>query len=395
MNNTPHYQLEPYEGSNTRYRCPSCGKPKQFTRYIDAETREYIDPTVGICNRIDKCSYHYTPKQYFFDHPHLKNTPQHFVASHSNKALKNTNNVLWYKTNAALLPSKQQQNTYYTPSILANTKPFDTVPTEVYAKSLRYYHHNNFTVGLEKLFGTVIAIELIKQFNIGTAKQPQNGTIFWQVDNNGKVRTGKIMLYDTDTLKRTKNKAFTNNQQGVATLQKQSVGKLQHGVFIPVVDWVHSRLQKSGDIRAFSLQQCLFGLYQLNTAAKDAIIGIVESEKTAVISSMYMPTMVWMATGGAQHLNFSLLLPLMGRRVVLFPDVNQYELWQRKVEYIQQQAQQDYQQRIDIVVSDFLEQNATLEMKANGADLADILIKMDAFTGLALTDFSYPMMWDI
>lgn len=34
-------------------------------------------------------------------------------------------------------------------------------------------------------------------------------------------------------------------------------------------------------------------------------------------------------------------------------------------------------------------------MKANGADLADILIKRDAFTGLALTDFDYPMLWDI
>ena len=29
----------------------------------------YISDNVGVCNRIDKCGYHYTPKQYFTDNP--------------------------------------------------------------------------------------------------------------------------------------------------------------------------------------------------------------------------------------------------------------------------------------------------------------------------------------
>ena len=29
----------------------------------------YISDNVGICNRIDKCGYHYTPKQYYTDNP--------------------------------------------------------------------------------------------------------------------------------------------------------------------------------------------------------------------------------------------------------------------------------------------------------------------------------------
>lgn len=381
--NTHLYQLETYKGSNTRYNCPSCGKAKQFTRYIDAETREYLDPRVGICNRIDHCAYHYTPKQYFTDNLiHKEKTTSNTKGNKSRYLGKGTGVKNKVATISEGLTNANNHSSY------------TTIPHSLFAKSLSRYDNNNFALGLERLLGTKNTIDALQRFHIGTSKQPCNGTIFWQVDKEGNARTGKIMLYDINTLKRYKNKGL-EKQHSVATGQKQGIDRGQHSVFIPIVDWVHSRLQKSGGVTAFSLQQCLFGLYQLNTAAKDAVIGIVESEKTAVIASMYMPTMVWMATGGAQHLNFSLLQPLMGRRVVLFPDVNQYVLWQRKVEYIQQQAQQFYHKRMDITVSDFIERKATLEMKANGVDLADILIKRDAFTGLALTDFDYPILWDI
>ena len=32
----------------------------------------YINDDVGKCNRLDKCGYHYTPKQYYEDHPYLR-----------------------------------------------------------------------------------------------------------------------------------------------------------------------------------------------------------------------------------------------------------------------------------------------------------------------------------
>lgn len=390
-----YYQLEPYKGINSRYKCPSCAKTRQFTRYIDIHTNEYLSDSAGKCNRIDKCGYHYTPKQYFFDHPHQRNTAQQFVASHSNKALKSTNNELFvpfYKTNAALLPSQRQKFASHNPST-TDTEPFDTVSQEVYAKSLRYYHHNNFTVGLEKLFGTAIAIELIKQFNIGTAKQPQNGTLFWQVDNSGKVRTGKIMLYDPNTLKRVKNKGLDNNytsSQQVVNPQQRGIEPAQHSVYAPVVDWVHSRLKKQYHSNEYCLQQCLFGLDQLFTSViqKPTTIAIVESEKTAIIASVFIPQLVWMATGGAQNLNIRLLKPLKNHRVILFPDVNQYPLWLTKAKQIQQQL------KMDILVSDYMEQNATVDMRENGADLADVLVKRDKKTGLALTDDGYPVFWD-
>ena len=68
--NEYRYQLERYRGPSTRYRCPQCGRKGTFSRYIDTYNNNiYISDNVGICNRIDKCGYHYTPKQYFTDNP--------------------------------------------------------------------------------------------------------------------------------------------------------------------------------------------------------------------------------------------------------------------------------------------------------------------------------------
>ena len=70
MNNNYRYQLERYRGRGTRYTCPQCGRKYTFTRYIDTENNNiYISENVGKCNRLDKCGYHYTPKQYYIDNP--------------------------------------------------------------------------------------------------------------------------------------------------------------------------------------------------------------------------------------------------------------------------------------------------------------------------------------
>ena len=64
------YQLDRYRGRSTRYICPQCKRKQSFTRYIDTyNNNEYVSDNVGKCNRIDKCGYHYTPKQYYTDNP--------------------------------------------------------------------------------------------------------------------------------------------------------------------------------------------------------------------------------------------------------------------------------------------------------------------------------------
>ena len=65
------YILEPYKGMKTRFECPSCGMKNRFSRYIDADTGEYVDPSVGRCDREINCGYHKTPKQFFQEHPEI------------------------------------------------------------------------------------------------------------------------------------------------------------------------------------------------------------------------------------------------------------------------------------------------------------------------------------
>lgn len=54
------------------------------------------------------------------------------------------------------------------------------------------------------------------------------------------------------------------------------------------------------------------------------IIAIVESEKTAIIMSLFIPDYIWIATGSNQNLKFELLKPIKKRNVVLFPDKGEY-----------------------------------------------------------------------
>ena len=78
------YQLERYRGRSTRYVCPRCKRKQSFTRYIDTyNNNEYISDNVGKCNRIDKCGYHYTPKQYYTDNPWKRDTSKQYYTDNS------------------------------------------------------------------------------------------------------------------------------------------------------------------------------------------------------------------------------------------------------------------------------------------------------------------------
>ena len=62
------YSLQPYEGPGSRFTCPACGGKRCFTRYVD-ENGDWLDEAVGRCNHESRCGYHYTPRQFFEDHP--------------------------------------------------------------------------------------------------------------------------------------------------------------------------------------------------------------------------------------------------------------------------------------------------------------------------------------
>ena len=93
------YILEKYRGRSTRYNCPQCGRKHTFTRYIDTENNNaYIADNVGKCNRLDKCGYHYTPKQYYTDHWWVKREGESGVVANENIGKCNNSNSNTYHT---------------------------------------------------------------------------------------------------------------------------------------------------------------------------------------------------------------------------------------------------------------------------------------------------------
>ena len=300
------YTLEPYKGMNSRYTCPECCKAKVFSRYIDIETGEHLAGHVGKCSRESKCSYHYKPKQYFEDNSLSIDKPKQYF-----KRI-------------------QQQ-----PIV----KPVSFIPFNTFKSSLTNYENNNFVKYLISLFGFEITNDLISKYYIGSSSNWQGANVFWQVDARGKIRTGKIMLYNPTTGKRIKE-------------------PYNH------INWVHS-VNKQAE---FNLQQCLFGEHLIIQDYSKSI-AIVESEKTAIIASVYFPQFTWLACGSLTNLTFEKCKVLQGCKVVLFPDLNGFEKWSNKAKELPTLA--------SFSISDLLERKATATEKQQGLDLADYLIRFD------------------
>lgn len=127
------------------------------------------------------------------------------------------------------------------------------------------------------------------------------------------------------------------------------------------ITWVHKLLKHEN----FVLKQCFYGEHLLKDKTKP--VAIVESEKTAIIASVYFKQFTWLAVGSLNNLNCEICEVLRGRFVVLFPDLKGFEKWSDKAKQFSAIA--------TFTVSDLLERKATEEEKKKGLDLADYLIR--------------------
>jgi hypothetical protein len=82
--------------------------------------------------------------------------------------------------------------------------PIDFISKSAFDASMKNYTNNNFILFLINHFGIEITSELIKKYNIGTSKKWHGATIFWQLDVDLNIRTGKIMLLNANTGRRVK-----------------------------------------------------------------------------------------------------------------------------------------------------------------------------------------------
>lgn len=97
-------------------------------------------------------------------------------------------------------------------------------------------------------------------------------------------------------------------------------------------------------------------------------MALVESEKTAILATHYIPQYLWLATGGkCSCMNRETIKSLQGRDVILIPDLNATEEWRNRMTIFDELG-------IKATLFDKLERMATDEERAQGLDIADYLI---------------------
>lgn len=305
------FHLEKYH-TGCKKQCPKCGNKACFTRYVDSKREVTFPDYVGRCDHEQSCGYHFAPRDYFKENPEILNT-----------MMKEKQDMIQIST----VPRQKPEPSFIDKAIMERT--------------LSHYAINPLYTFLTRSVGKEEADRLCCLYRIGTSKKWGGSAVFWQVDCNERVRTGKIMLYDSNTGKRVKH------PQG-------------H------VCWVHTEMR----LKDFHLKQCFFGEHLLSLYP-DKQVFIVESEKTALIASHFMPDVLWIATGGKNGcFNEQAINVFAGRNIVLMPDLGATQEWQNKLPMMEKVC-------CSASVNDVLETMATDGQRSQGLDIADFLLMED------------------
>ena len=186
-------------------------------------------------------------------------------------------------------------------------------------------------------------VDVVNAYRLGVTREGH--VIYWYIDKDDIVRMGKNMSYQA------------NGHRDQSTSP----------------DSIAKRLVKRGEISAdYVIKKTLFGEHLLRLPENNhKTIGIVESEKTAVICSICIPNLLWMATGSIHNLQEERMSSVKDYNVILFPDTDKegkaFGLWSRRAEELNQMGWH-------IQVSDYLEKTVTKEQRLLKIDIADLLV---------------------
>ena len=212
-------------------------------------------------------------------------------------------------------------------------KPIQYIDFDDAATTSSNFEDNNLIKFLVSKFGVDAVNDLILQYRIGidqTFPSTRDWIIWWQFDVNGRCRSGKLMRYLAD--------GHRDKSHGTT--------------------WYHKINPK---YKGFEVTQCFFGEHLLPMFPTKKV-AIVESEKTAVIASHFMPEYLWLASCSKTGLGYHKCKVLKNRNVTLFPDLGAFEDWRKKA------------QEYGWSMYTHMEKNATAEERAMGLDIADYLI---------------------
>ena len=208
--------------------------------------------------------------------------------------------------------------------------------------------------------------EMIGLYDVGHGKHGH--TIFWQIDERGRLRTGKMMKYREDGHR--DKEAKWNFDWIHATLSRHWDAERQE-----MTDEPPYPFPQLYDPSKQEAQITFFGYHLLNHWKRkdiDQTVCIVESEKTALLMAIAYGNhakQVWIACGGLEMLTRERLQPVIDqrRRIILYPDRDGIEKWNIK-------AEQLHYDRLTIDTRPVTEWWKPQD--GEKADIADVVIRM-------------------
>lgn len=196
--------------------------------------------------------------------------------------------------------------------------------------------------------------QVLHLYCVATCPHGPEWVSFWQITHDGVPLTAKYMRYHADG-----HRVKDRDEQG-------------RKVFAS--DWEHAYRARMGQYDRAKYDtngRALFGAHLLNRYPQ-AVVNVVESEKTALIMATYygnFAQQLWVACGGVGQLKLDVMQPLIdqGRTVWLWPDRDGQAKWQQVADKLGYDRCHVYTHFLD---------TCWTESDGPKADVADIAIRM-------------------
>ena len=232
------------------------------------------------------------------------------------------------------------------------------------------------------------------RYRLGATRQ--GGVIFWQIDQEERVRDGKVMYYGPDC-HRLKDKEHHPTWVSALLRKRDPFPNSPHetshcffGTHLLTESYFkgHTEITEiterpKGQIEiterfptsyAQPVPEALSVISVISVCPKKSVC-VVEAEKTAVIMSELYPEYVWLAAGGLGEVQVEKFRPLRGHKVILFPDTDPdgiaFRRWSEAATLVMNQV--FWEDSPPIRVSPVLELYASPSQKAAKIDLIDFL----------------------
>ena len=356
--------------------CPDCGRKGKFSPYIDIATMQPVGAKCcGRCNRLSNCGYHLPPRE--------MPRNEDFGARRSREKRESPG------------PVRQKEE-------FSETNNSQREASEFYEKMRRACEQSqpwgsHLVTWLRTQFPRDAVAAALKRYRVGGT--PDGATLWWQIDTQGRVHTGKAMQYNPLTGHRVKEQGFPVNWAHRMRLYGEPSELVvpqclfgEHLINVDVNDNCHpegmhrgaqstlvqtSEMQASLRFLSESSQVSMTKSLTFSSSSSLAIqaatlplVMLVESVKTALIMSLVCPDSVWLATGGKQGFKEQMLAPLIGLEVAVYPDADALRDWYARI--VEMNRTLGTRLHIPTWYYNLMDHPEAI---ARGLDLADILVE--------------------